>query len=141
MIKVLFDTNIILDIALEREPFFQDTRTAFEEIDSGLITGFVTATTLTDIYYITKKEIGHNKALEFIQNLIEVVDVAGVDRSVIEYALVSGFKDFEDAVQEFSSQRNAIEIIVTRNVTDFKESALKIFTPQQFVKYLKSIAQ
>ena len=81
MIKsVLFDTNIILDIALKREPHFGYATKLFSLIDRKEIIGHVTATTITDIYYIAKKEKGHESTLEFISDLIEVVSVIGVDR-------------------------------------------------------------
>ncbi len=66
MKKALFDTNIILDIALKRYPFFKDAFKLFELIDKNIITGNITATTITDIYYISKKEKGHNKSINFM---------------------------------------------------------------------------
>jgi len=81
--RVLFDTNIILDIALGREPYFTDSASAFKKIDNKSIYGFITATTVTDIYYIAKREKGHQITIDFIGNLIEIIDVIGIDRQVI----------------------------------------------------------
>jgi predicted nucleic acid-binding protein len=133
MKKVLFDTNIILDIALKREPFFEDAFKLFELIDKGKITGNITASTVTDIYYISKKEKGHKSAIDFIKSLIEVVEVIGVDKDVILKALCSNIKDFEDAVQTSAAEMNEIGIIITRNEKDFANSELKIISPKKFL--------
>lgn len=137
MIKVLFDTNIILDIALKRTPFFEDALRLFEMIDQKIIIGHVTASTITDIYYISKKEKGHADSLNFIKNLIKVVGVIGVDKDVIIQALNSGMNDFEDAVQASASEANGIEVILTRNKTDFTNTSIKIATPDKFLAGLK----
>ena len=134
MKKVLFDTNIILDIALKRNPHFDDASRLFELIDKKIITGSITASTITDIYYISKKEKGHNEALNFIINLIQVVDVVGIDREVILNAIASDMKDFEDAVQVSAAKFNEIKIVITRNKSDFSESTLEIFTPFEFLQ-------
>jgi predicted nucleic acid-binding protein len=138
MIRVLFDTNIILDIALKRTPFFEDALRLFHLIDKNVIVGNVTASTITDIYYLAKKEKGHAESLKFIKGLTEVVGIIGVDRGVIIQALNSDMKDFEDAVQASASEANEIEIILTRNKDDFKHASLRIITPKEFLASLKS---
>ena len=85
---VLFDTNVILDIALKRLPHFNEAAQLFTLIDKKKISGNITSTTITDIYYIAKSEKGHKESLEFISNLIEVVEVIGVDRDVIVKAIL-----------------------------------------------------
>ena len=134
MRKVLFDTNIILDIALERKPFFEEAVKLFELIDSGKISAFVTATTITDIYYIAKKVRGNKESITFISNLIEIVDVLGIDKEIIVNALSKEIKDFEDAVQITASEFNEIEYIITRNKVDFKNNlTLKVFSPEEMI--------
>lgn len=133
MKNVLFDTNIILDIALKRDAFFEDAFKLFQQIDQRKIKGFITASTVTDIYYISKKEKGHLESLNFIGSLIEIVEVIGIDKEIIIKALHAEMKDFEDAIQAFAAEANGIDIIVTRNKTDFKNTSLKIFTPKEFL--------
>jgi predicted nucleic acid-binding protein len=133
MIKVLFDTNIILAIALKRQPFFNETYKLFELIDKEKITGSITASTITDIYYISKREKGHVESINFIKNLIEVVDVIGIDKQIIVNALNSEMKDFEDAIQSNAAESSDLEIIITRNKKDFSDSKLKILTPEEFL--------
>lgn len=122
MKKILFDTNIILDVTLKRIPFFNDAFKLFELIDEKRITGIITATTVTDIYFISKKEKGHQEAIQFLNNLIEVVDIIGVDKAVILNALDLGLPDFEDAVQISAAEFNEIKTIITRNKSDFLNS-------------------
>lgn len=133
MKKVLFDTNIILDIALKRDSFFEDAFKLFRLIDEKKIIGNITASTITDIYYISKKEKGHSESINFIENLIEVVEVVGIDKYVITEAFTLELKDFEDAIQASAAELNEIEIIITRNKKDFENTALMIFTPKEFL--------
>ena len=134
--RILLDTNIILDIALRREPHFTFSVQAFKAIDNKIIFGFVTATTITDIYYIAKREKGHQIALDFISNLIEIIDIIGIDRNIIIKSLVSQISDFEDAIQSISSLLNNIDYIITRNQKDFSKSDIKALTPVEFVNLI-----
>jgi len=136
--RVVLDTNIILDIALRREPHFLDSSGVFMKIDSSVVYGFVTATTITDIYYISKKEKGHQVSIDFITNLIEIIDVIGIDRRVIIESLLSKIADFEDAVQSVSSFLNNIDYIITRNQKDFSESSVKAITPKEFLDLVEN---
>ncbi len=133
MKKVLLDTNIILDIALKRQPFFEDALELFRLIDRRMIIGNITASTVTDIYYISRKEKGHNDAINFIKGLVEVVEVIGVDRDVIISALTLDIKDFEDAIQVAASVSNGIDVIITRNKNDFTNASSEIVTPREFL--------
>ncbi len=133
MKRILIDTNVILDIALMRQPFFEASAKLFYLIDQNKISANITASTITDIYYIAKKERSHELAIQFITGLLDIVEVLGVDKDVVTTALESGLKDFEDAVQVTAAVFNKIEVIVTRNKTDFLESGMKIYTPDEFI--------
>lgn len=138
MIKVLFDTNVILDIALERDPFFEEAVKLFELIDIREITAFITATTITDIYYISKKIKGHKASIEFITNLVEVVNILGIDKEIIINAIAREMKDFEDSIQVSASEFNKLEYIITRNKPDFHSiSTLKILTSAEILAEIK----
>lgn len=131
---ILFDTNIILDLALKRKDFFEDAFTLFKLIDQSIIKGCVTASTLTDIYYISKRDKGHLQTISFLKDLIEIVGVIGLDREIIKEALFSEFLDFEDAVQAKAAEFNQIEVIITRNKKDFKDNFSKVLTPKEFLQ-------
>ena len=133
MNKILLDTNIILDIALERREFFEKSKELMLTINKLCIPSYVTATTVTDIYYILKKSKGHQLTITFLKNLFDFIDIAGVSKEVIVSALNSELTDFEDAVQTECANQNDITIIITRNIADFKKSNLEIFTPSEFI--------
>lgn len=133
MEKVLFHTNVILDIALKRLPHFELVVEIFSLIDKKKISGHVSAATVTDIYYIIKKEKGHITAIDFISNLIEIFEIIGIDRVVILNALKSEMKDFEDSVQTAAAEFNGLDCIITRNAKDFFSSNIKIYTPIEYL--------
>jgi len=134
MNKILLDTNIILDIALERREFIEKSKELMLTINKLSITSYVTATTVTDIYYILKKSKGHQLTISFLKNLFDFIDIADVSKEVIISALNSELTDFEDAVQTECARQNDINIIITRNIADFKKSKLEIFTPSEFIR-------
>ena len=133
MKKVLLDTNIILDIALQRYPFFEDARQIFAKIDNGEIKGFVTASSVTDIYYISRKSCGREKTIAFIRELIDIIEILSVTKKSITDALNADFKDFEDAIQCCIADMNEINIIVTRNKPDFEKSTVEVCTPAELL--------
>jgi predicted nucleic acid-binding protein len=136
MKQVLIDTNVILDIALQREPFFEVANQIFDKIDEDEIKGFVTASSVTDIYYVSRKASGQKKTIAFIRELIDILEVLSVTKETIIDALDTDFKDFEDAVQYCVADMNCIDIIVTRNKSDFKLSAIEVCTPDELMKKL-----
>ena len=134
MNKILLDTNIILDIALERREFFEKSKELLLTINKLSIPSYVSATTVTDIYYILKKSKGHQLTVSFLKNLFDFIDIASVNKEVILSALNSELTDFEDAVQTECAIQNNINIIITRNIADFKKSKLEILTPSEFIR-------
>lgn len=135
--RILLDTNIILDIALKRQPHSEKAKELLFHLNQNEVSLFVAATTVTDIYYILRKSGNHASAIEFLQNFLEYAEVAGVDKNIIINALYSGLNDFEDAVQIQSAKSNKIPIIITRNISDFKTNAIKAFTPEEYLNLQK----
>ncbi|MDR3246811.1 MAG: PIN domain-containing protein [Prevotellaceae bacterium] len=134
--KVLLDTNIILDIALMRRPFCEDAIKIFENINTKTLYGYISATTVTDIFYFLRKEYGKEKALNFLKELIKVIDVIGIDGKIISNALETNWSDFEDAVQAQAALENEIDVIITRNTKDYKLiRQVKILSPSDFLYY------
>jgi len=134
--NILLDTNIILDIALERQPFLASAIRLLEVTTQAHITWYVTATTITDLYYITRKAKDHTTARNFIVDLLQFMEVAGVDKTVINAALHSKITDFEDAIQECAAQQYTIQAIITRNEKDFENSVVQVYTPEAFLQSL-----
>lgn len=132
--KILFDTNIIIDVILEREPFYNDSRNALDKSDGFVFEGYILASTLTDIYYICKKQLGHHTTIEIIKNLIDSINILNVNRDTIVLALHSDFSDFEDAVQSASAELNQVDLIISRNTKDFSNSKTITLTPKEFLE-------
>ena len=133
--KVLVDTNITLDILLEREPFHQDAGKLFEAIDLGQIIGYVTATTLTDIFYIARK---HTRSLELarqaVSSILATMIICPVNRTVLESAFASGLTDFEDAIQIYSAIAQDLDAIITRDTTGFLSSSIPVLSIRQLLE-------
>ena len=131
--RILLDTNFVLDVALARQPFARAAEQILAASDFSRIHLFITASSATDLYYVLRKEQGREAGLRFIQRLLECVDACGVDKAVLNAALASGFRDYEDAVQSAAAVEAKVDIIVTRNKADFSSSPLTVLTPDEFV--------
>ena len=137
--KILFDTNVILDVLLDSEPFSGDAAFLMSLVEQSEIIGFICATTVTTIYYLAAKALGHQAASRHIRTLLSLFVVAPVNRVVLEGAAAAKFKDFEDAVIHASAIHAGAEYIVTRNSADFKESRLPVFSPEDLIKNIESL--
>jgi predicted nucleic acid-binding protein len=138
--KVLIDTNIILDVLLDRKPFSDNASNVIAKIERSEIAGLICATTLTTIHYLSAKALGSKAADRHLKTLISLFEVAPVNRIVIENAVSSNFKDFEDAVLHAAACHACAECIVTRDIGGFKGSTLPVFTPSEFLNVLESLA-
>jgi len=132
-VKVLIDTNVIVDVALEREPFYAESDRILTFVEEGQIQGYVSASTFSDLYYIIRRHKGRDWTLDFLRQLATFCQVATVDNSVISIALTCNFKDFEDAIQYSTAVINLIDAIVTRNPRDFPVNTPRIVTPNQLI--------
>jgi len=137
-LRVLFDTNVILDVLLDREPFSSTAAKLFSKVETGEITGYVCATTITTLHYISSKVIGADSAIEEINKLLMLFEVAPVNRAVLDAALTSGFKDFEDAVVHESGVYKETQGIVTRDFDGFKKSKINVYSPEELLLMLES---
>ncbi len=135
-VKILLDTNIIIDVALSRQPFFEDSQEVLLLVEQNRIYGYISASTIGDIYYIIRRARGREWTMEFLNWLVAFCQIATVDEVVIEMALNLNFSDFEDAIQYSTAVVNQLETIVTRNPQDFPVTSPKIKTPLQLVQEL-----
>ena len=135
--KTLFDTNVILDVLLDREPFSEDASFLLSKVEQSEIIGFICATTVTTIHYLATKALGPQAAARHIQSLLSLFVIAPVNRVVLENAVASQFKDFEDAVLHEAALHAGVEYIVTRNLSDFKKSKLPVFEPREFLSAIE----
>jgi len=138
--KVLFDTNIILDVLLDRKPFSEYASYLLSKVECSEINGFLCATTVTTIHYLLSKYLDKKKAIDSINLIMALFDIASVNRLVIENALKSKFSDFEDSVLHESARHAGAEYIITRNIKDFKKSTIPAYTATEFLSMLESLA-
>ena len=129
--KVLFDTNIILDVLFDREPFSDMACLLMTEVERGRLKAFLCATTITTLYYLIQKATGRKKAEKAVGQLLELFKISPVDKAVLERALISGFTDYEDAVIHESALTSGVESIVSRDVRGFKHAQIQVYTPEE----------
>ena len=134
--KVLLDTNVVLDLFLNRQPFVNDAATIWQANANRQIEVFVTAVTLPTIYYITRKAADHATARHAVQLLLASVGIAGVDYAVLANAETLPLKDYEDAIQVAAAQSQQLDAIVTRDLGDYQNSPLPIYSPSAFIALL-----
>jgi predicted nucleic acid-binding protein len=135
-VKILIDTNIVLDLILEREPFVENAIALFEKIEQGKLAGYIAATTITNIFYIIRKAESREVAITAINRLLIGVQFCAVDRQTVETALSLGLKDFEDSIQLACATLSQLDGIVTRDRKDFIGSNLPIYSPTELLNQL-----
>lgn len=137
MDRVLIDSDVILDSFFDRKPFVEYSSNILSMCETRKIIGFLTPLIYSNVYYLLRQTANHEKVIEKLRQLLKITEVLQMDRKVIENALNSGFKDFEDGLQNYSAVNNGnVDLILTRNLKDYKNSELGVFTPET---YLKSI--
>lgn len=127
--RILFDTNVILDLMLARRPHDRAARSLASLVARDEMIGFVGATTVTTIFYIASKHIGAGSARETLAKLLKVFRVAPVTDAVVRDALASSFDDFEDAILHEAGIAVGVEGIVTRDALGFRRASCTVHTP------------
>lgn len=127
--KILFDTNIVLDLLLERQPFVEQAQLLFEKVESGQINALLGATTITTLDYLLTKTLGTRQAKQIIKKLLALFEIAPVNRLVLESALESNFTDFEDAVLHAAAIHSGAQSIVTRDEKGFSKAKIAVYSP------------
>ena len=134
--NVLIDSDVLLDFFLKRLPFAFEARDVLKLCEKKVVTGFTTPVAIANLYYISRRnKLSHDMVLMNLKMLLNHLEVAVMDRNVVLDTLNSGWKDFEDAMQNFSAVRNQqIDTIITRNIKDYKNSKLPVMTPSSFLE-------
>jgi len=140
-VKVLLDTNVVLDHLLAREPHVAAAEQVLSLVDSGRLEGLICSTTVTTIHYLASRAVGPSAAVEHVRKLLMMFDVACVDRDVLRNALDAGFADFEDAVLHEAARSSGAVAIVTRDARGFVSSELPVFSPVELLAALKAARQ
>jgi predicted nucleic acid-binding protein len=135
MEKILIDTDVVLDLFFDRKPFSDYAGEVFALCETGQISGFLTPVIFSNVYYLLRKTAGHKKVVGKLKELLMITDVLQMDKKVVSDALHSGFNDFEDGLQYFAANRKGgIQVILTRNIKDYRQSKISCMTPETYVK-------
>ena len=137
--KIVLDTNIVLDVLLEREPFASLSINLFNAVEQQVIQGYLCATTITTIDYLLTKSIGKQSAKVSINQLLNLFAIAEVNDVILKAAINSDFSDFEDAVLYHSGVCAGVDGFVTRNSKDFKTASLLIYSPTELLSIIQEI--
>jgi len=130
-LRVLVDTNVVLDVLLDREPHVRDSADIMSRVETGEVSGWLCATTVTTLFYLVAKAADVTTALAEVQNLLSLFEIAPVNRPILEGALALGFSDFEDAVLHEAARQIEAQAIVTRNTKDFERAEIPVYTPEE----------
>ena len=135
MTKLLIDTDVILDFFFQREPFADSATQILSLCESKKIKGCITPVIVSNVYYLLRQTAKHEKVIEKLKLLLSITDILVIERAAVMHALNSEFRDFEDALQNYTAElNNEIEILITRNIKDYKHSHLAIMTPDNFLQ-------
>ena len=138
MTQILLDTDVILDFFLERKPFSQDSVKILSFSENKKIKVYVTSLSFSNCYYILKQIGSRETVIDNLRKLARISEIMSVNSKSVELALYSEFRDFEDSLQYFSAyQKDKINVIITRNIKDYKKSELPVMTPENYLKSYK----
>lgn len=138
MDQVLLDSDVIIDFFLDRQPYSTYSEQVLSLCDSKKIKGYLTPVIFSNVYYLLRKSSSHQRAIEQLRNLISITDILVLDKSTILKSLSSGWNDFEGSLQNFSAEGNSsINVILTRNLKDYRKSSLSVLTPESYLKSRK----
>jgi predicted nucleic acid-binding protein len=133
---VLFDTDVVLDLVLDREPFVEAAVALFERHEQERISGYISPITLVNVFYLTRKNKGIAGARRAVEELLATLSVCALDGFILENAHRLAFTDYEDAVQHAAATANQLDAIVTRNLKDYQNATLPVFSPTDFLNQL-----
>lgn len=133
MRQVLFDSDVLIDVLAQRQPFVTASAQALNRATQPEVQGFVSGHAVTNIFYILRRQVGSETARELVSRLLQHLQVASITDEVIRAALQSSITDFEDAVTSEAANVAGVEVVVTRNTPDFAASVIPVVLPEEFL--------
>jgi predicted nucleic acid-binding protein len=128
------DSDVILDVALARDPFVSESKTVLVMAQLHHFSGFTSSVCIANIYYFLRKKAGDKTARDFLSRLLSFVTVLPMDHQLILDALKSPLDGFEDAMRYIAARRNNCGCIITRNTEDYREASVGVYTPAEFLR-------
>lgn len=133
MDSIFLDSDVILDVVLNRTEFSESVK-LFDLIVNNDIKAYTSAFSITNIYYLSRRKFPHQKSLNIIEDILEIIELLDTNKNLIESAMHSNFSDFEDALQYHTAHKNDLKVLITRNIKDYKHSSISILTPKEYLK-------
>ena len=132
--RVVLDTNVILDMLLEREPFVDEAAKIFRLAEQRVIQGYIAPTSVTTVHYLVSKALGRSEADRVIGLLLQIFEVVPVDKEVLLDAIERGGSDFEDSVILTAAQMDGVDLVVTRDRSGFRDAKIEVMDPGNFLE-------
>ncbi len=134
MDKILVDTNIVLDLLAKREEFLTEAQEIFTLSDKKKVKLHVSSLTFANTHYILSQSYKSDNSRKILRKFKVLVEVLPMDDKIIDLSLASDFKDFEDAIQYYTAIENDLDLILTRNLKDFKLSKIPVLTAKDYMQ-------
>lgn len=131
--RILLDTNVVLDLLLNREPFSNEAVKIFSLVESKRLEAFLSATTITTVYYLISKSLTKSQSDKVIEDLLQLFNVAQVNKDILLSSLKNNGKDFEDSVLYTSAKFANVDVIITRDKKGFTNSKVSVQEPKEFL--------
>jgi predicted nucleic acid-binding protein len=139
MTDLFIDTDVIIDFLIDRKPYSREAAIIFTLIEQKKLKGYASSLTFSNLYYVLRKFESQTKVISKLDSISTILIILKVDEHTIKKALASGFPDFEDSIQYYSAIENRkIDVIITRNIKDYKKSQISILTPGDYLKTASS---
>lgn len=137
MIRKLFlDSDVILDTVMGRQEFYQDSSTVLGLVENRTYQGVTSSNCIANVYYVLRSKGGDQNARALIQGLLNYIQILPITHTDVVTALNSPFSDFEDSLQHETAKNSACDVIITRNLSDYKHASLPVCSPTQFLESL-----
>ncbi len=135
MTDLFIDTDVIIDFLIDRKPYSREAAIIFTLIENKKLKGYVSSLTFSNLYYVLRKFEPHNKVILKLDSISRILTILKVDQQTIKEAITSKFTDFEDSIQYYCALDNKkIDVLITRNTKDYKNSEIPVMTPADFLK-------
>jgi len=139
MTDLFIDTDVIIDFLIDRKPHSREAAIIFTLIEQKKLKGYVSSLTFSNLYYVLKKVESHNKVISKLDSISKMLTILKVDQQTIKDAIASGFSDFEDSIQyNCALDYKKIDVLITRNTKDYKNSEIPVMTPADYLKTVSS---
>lgn len=132
MKRVFVDTNVILDVLLQNEGFWQDSLKIFKLVELGQLTAYVSASSMTDIFYVAAKRLSTPVARQAIEKLLDLFNIVAVDGDDLRNTLLIPIADYEDALQAHLAKKAGVDTLITRDIEVFSNIGIEVLSPAEF---------